>query len=59
MAKKDINAAIATINRGLKADPYCMLGYMTLGSLELQRSDHSAANLIGYIFHTVGMSPKP
>ena len=37
MAKKDINTAIAIIHKGLKADPYCMLGYMTLGSLELQR----------------------
>ena len=37
MAKKDINAAIETINEGLKVDPYCMLAYMTLGSLELQR----------------------
>ena len=37
MSRKDINSAIATIDRGLKADPYCMLAYMTLGSLELQR----------------------
>jgi len=37
MARKDIDTAIATINKGLKADPYCMLVYMTLGSLELQR----------------------
>lgn len=37
MSRKDINSAIATIDKGLKADPYCMLAYMTLGSLELQR----------------------
>ena len=37
MAKKDLNTAIATIQKGLKVDPHCMLVYMTLGSLELQR----------------------
>lgn len=37
MARKDISTAIATINKGVKVDPYCMLAYMTLGSLELQR----------------------
>ena len=37
MARKDISTAIATVNKGVKVDPYCMLVYMTLGSLELQR----------------------
>jgi len=37
MVKKDLGTALDTVAKGLDVDPQCMLVYMTLGSLEMQR----------------------
>ncbi|XP_065888673.1 mitochondrial import receptor subunit TOM70-like [Dysidea avara] len=46
MVRKDLVTALDTVAKGLDVDPHCMLVYMTLGSLEMQRNLTKAIEML-------------